>query len=164
MNRKVIIGVLAGVLVALIAVIIYIVKNDPVPQSAKNIAERQCGDGDASKGDKPEQCLELAYELMGRGKEKPDDAAAKAVLKRACDHAYDEACKQLEAFEQNKLFVLEGRCTGAWAPADAQSCLDAGKRHESFGTQQAYKQARDYYDKGCKLGNADACEAPKRLP
>lgn len=167
MKRNVLIGGLVAATVAVAGFAVYVYLNDPANHTFDPLAlpRAECGGGDASKGDKPEACITLSYMLMGQENVKIDDDAARAILKRACDHAHQRSCDVLAAFETNKLFVLEGRCTGSWGPADPASCLDAGQRHADGrgGSRPDPAAARTWFDKGCALGLAAACEARDQI-
>jgi hypothetical protein len=123
-----------------------------------------CGDADPLKGDHLENCISLAYGLMGRENVTINDDAARALLKKTCDRAYQPGCSALAEFDAHKLFVLEGRCRGAWFAADLRSCLQAGRAHEEgVGCDRSGEQARTWYGKACKGGLKEGCERAERV-
>ena len=159
MNRGVLLGaavlVIAGAVVAIVL----------VTRKGGSTTESSAGSVHASACEtKPEACIEYAFALMGREPGAIDDRAAKDVLQRTCKGGLDQACSMLDAFEQHKLRIAEGRCNGTWFAAVPESCLDAGTRHKAgAGTEESAAKAKEYFDKGCKLGHQPACEAkPER--
>jgi hypothetical protein len=124
-----------------------------------------CGDADPAKGDKLYACLDLAYDLMGRIDVPVDDDAARALMKRACDRAFQPACDALLQFEATKLDFLERRCASAAAYKDSvASCLAAGARRENgTGVKVDRKAAIEHYDTACLAGNAEGCTSRDRL-
>lgn len=133
---------------------------DPLAQNRKS-----CGAGDPAKGDDLNACLQLAYDLMGRSAVPVDDNAARALLKRACDSAFQQGCDALARFDVTKLDFLERRCVAPTTFSDSTAaCLDAGRRREQgVGVKVDLKSARDHYENACRAGNADGCAARDRL-
>jgi hypothetical protein len=133
---------------------------DPLAQNRKG-----CGAGDPTKGDDLNACLQLAYDLMGRSDVPIDDDAARALLKSACDRAFEQGCDALAKFDENKVYFLERRCIAPTTFADSTaSCLEAGRRREQgVGVNADAKSAIDSYDAACRTGNADGCAARDRL-
>lgn len=134
--------------------------SDPLAQNRKS-----CGAGDPVKGDDLNACLQLAYDLMGRSAVPIDDDAARALLKRACDQAFQQGCDALAKFDETKLDFLERRCIGPTTFADSTaSCLEAGRRREQgTGVNADAKAASVNYEHACRAGNADGCAARDRL-
>jgi TPR repeat protein len=160
-SRRVLIGVLAALIVGLAGLSLYIYLIDHKTFDPLERPRKDCGEGDASRGDRPAACIGLAMQLMGQDDVKVDDDAARAILKRSCDHAHQASCDLLAAFDSTKLDILEGRCSGSWFKADPSSCFDAGRRHaEGRGASRPdATAARFWYGKGCALGLKSACEA-----
>jgi TPR repeat protein len=133
---------------------------DPLAQNRKG-----CGAGDPTKGDDLNACLQLAYDLMGRSAVPLDDNAARALMKRACDQAFQQGCDALARFDETKLDFLERRCLAPVTFADSTaSCLEAGRRREQgVGGRPDRKSAIEHYDSACRAGNADGCAARDRL-
>jgi TPR repeat protein len=153
--RGVLLGLALLVIAGAVVAIVVVVKGDKTAEStAQSVHTNACSD------DEPEACIDDAFALMGREAGEVDDVAAKDVLQRACKRDYDKACLMLDAFEQHKLRIAEGRCEGRWFAAVPASCLDAGTRHlGGVGTEQSATKAKTFFDKGCKLGHQPACEA-----
>jgi TPR repeat protein len=154
-NRGVLLAAALIVIGGAVVAIVLVVRNDdkPGPPSAGGEHERACAQN-------TEACIDYAFALMGRAPGEVDDRAAKDVLQRTCKSGLDKACLMLDAFEQHKLRIAEGRCNGTWFAAVPQSCLDAGMRHAAgAGTEESAAKAQEYFDKGCTLGHQPSCEA-----
>ncbi len=131
---------------------------DPLAQNRTG-----CGAGDPRNGDDLNACLQLAYDLMGRSNVTIDDDAARALMKSACDHAFQQGCDALAKFDETKLDFLERRCVGA-TKASIASCLDAGRRREhGIGAKADPRAAYDHYNTACRIGSAEGCTARDRL-
>lgn len=160
MNRGVLLGGALLVIGGAVVAVVLVVKRGDQQSSAPSggtAHARACEQ-------KPEACIEYAFALMGREAGEVDDRAAKEVLHRTCKTGVDKACLMLDAFEQHKLRIDVGRCDGTWFAAVPESCLDAGMRHKAgAATEESTAKAKEYFDKGCKLGHQPACEAkPER--
>ncbi|MBA3459736.1 MAG: hypothetical protein H0T46_07230 [Deltaproteobacteria bacterium] len=158
MNRGVLLGAAVLVIAGAVVAIVLVVRGDK--QSESNAPSPH----EAACASTPSACIEHAFALMGREPGEVDDRAAKDVLERTCKNGLDKACLMLDAFEQHKLRVVQGRCDGTWFAPVPESCLDAGMRHKAgAATEESAVKAKEYFDKGCKLGHQPACEAkPER--
>ncbi len=140
MNRGVLLAAALIVIGGAVVAIVLVVKRDDKPSApnAGSVHARACEQT-------PEACIEYAFALMGREPGEVDDRAAKDVLQRTCKSGLDKACLMLEAFEQHKLRIVEGRCNGTWFAAVPESCLDAGTRHKAgAGTEEGAAEAKEY--------------------
>ena len=152
--------IVAVMLAVVAAVVVYVVvfRTAEPPSQMQSQSEKACGSADLRAGADAESCRQHALDLIGREPERHEDAG-RALLKKLCDQAFEQACKDLADYPCLKLSLDDGRCSGAWfKPPDGKACLAVAQAYDAHlcgtGNPQVVK---DSYAKACQLGVSEAC-------
>jgi len=152
--------IVAVVLAVVAAAVVYVVafRAGEPSSHVQSQSEQACGSADLRAGADAESCRQYALDQLGRARERHEDAG-RALLKKLCDQAYEQACKDLGDYPCVKLSIDYGRCTGAWfKPPDGTACLAVAQAYEAHLCKTDNPQVvKESYAKACQLGVRDAC-------
>jgi hypothetical protein len=143
--------------VAIVVVYLVVVREQRPTESGDPYGHPECGSADLTAGANAEDCRQRALDMLGRSRVANWDGG-RALLKRLCDQAYDQACKDLNDDDYLRRFIAEGRCDASWfQPADPAACVDAAHIRERDLRPEIASGAKGWYAKACTLGVQTAC-------